>query len=263
MSTEESVSIAAAGVDFNAQRSGASPKVIFIHGFGEDLHSWDLLWPELASRLSALRYDLRGYGKSVDSATESFSHTDDLLALLDAQGIRQCSLVGISMGGAIALNFALNFPDRVEKLVLISPGMVAWEWSEAWRQLWGAVAAEARAGNLDEARQLWWQHPFFASTRNSPAAKLLHDSIMRFSGDQWIQDRQESALPDIDRLYTLKPATLLLSAAKDFEDFRLIADVLDASTDKVTRIDHADLGHLLHLEDPQGCAREILHFLQD
>lgn len=258
---DRTLTIDAAGMQFHAQQSGEQPRAIFLHGFGGDLHTWDAMWPTLENHLPSLRYDLRGFGRSIDPSASSFHHADDLLAIMDAINVEQCDLIGVSMGGAVALNFALSYPDRVRKLILISPGVVAWEWSEAWRKLWRAITSKAREGDMDSARELWWQHPLFATTRASEAGPLLRESIQRFSGAQWIRDYEKGALPDIERLHALSADTLLLSGQRDFEDFRLIADLIEASAPNITRIDWADGGHLLNLENPEGCAREILSFI--
>ncbi len=259
---ERTRTISAAGVEFHSHQTGEPPRAIFLHGFGGDLHTWDLLWPALSEKLSALRYDLRGFGASSASDDETpFRHADDLLAIMDVLGVDACDLVGVSMGGAVALNFALDHPQRVRRLILISPGLVAWEWSSEWRTLWRAITAQARSGDMQAARQLWWQHPLFATTRASAAAKSLRESIQRYSGRQWLRDNELHALPDVERLHALEPRTLLLTGGRDFADFRLIADLLETSAPHLTRIDWPECGHLLQLEAPTRCAAQIVDFL--
>ncbi len=255
--------ITAAEHRFFAQQRGDSPRAVFLHGFGGDLSLWDSLWQNLPADFSALRYDLRGFGQSPYQMDERFSHADDLLAILDQQQLQECDIIGVSQGGAVALNFALSHPERVRKLVLISPGMVAWEWSENWQNLWSAIVEQARTGQMDKARDLWWQHPLFTSTRQSSAAKKLQDSIRRYSGAEWVADYQQHALPDIERIHGLSLPTLLLSGGRDMDDFRLIADTLEASVEAITRVDFPKQGHLLNLEIPQRCAQEIVKFLKN
>jgi pimeloyl-ACP methyl ester carboxylesterase len=249
------------GADLHAWQRGDTPRAIFLHGFGGDLHTWDGVWSEFGDALAALRYDLRGFGRSASLADVPFSHTDDLLAILGATGVEQCDLVGVSMGGSTALNFALDHPERVRNLVLVSPGLVGWEWSEDWQRLWRPIVARARAGQIDEARRLWWQHPLFATTRGSDGGQALFESIMRFSGAQWIRDNHRLMLPDVDRLCLLRTRTLLLTGGRDLEDFAVIASLIEASASDVERIHQPAAGHMLHLEDAAGCARHILSFL--
>jgi len=250
-------------MSFHARQRGERPAAVFLHGFGGDLHTWDAVWAELGDALPVLRYDLRGFGASSAPVDMPFRHADDLLAILDTVGIEQADLVGVSMGGAVALNLALDHPRRVRKLVLISPALVAWEWSEHWRELWRPIVAAATVGAMDEARRLWWQHPLFATTRSSAGAGSLFESIMRFAGTQWVRDEQRRALPDVERLHQLDSPTLLLTGGADLDDFRLIAALIEASAAHVRRIDLPQCGHLLQLEEPATCARHIVSFLHE
>jgi pimeloyl-ACP methyl ester carboxylesterase len=68
-------------------------------------------------------------------------------------------------------------------------------------------------------------------------------------------------LPDVERLHLLGTRTLLLTGGRDLEDFRLIAAAIEASARDVERVDDPALGHLVHLEDPVGCARKIQSFV--
>lgn len=248
-------------VTFSAVQSAEHPDVVFLHGFGDDLSTWDLLWREWGPQLRGLRYDLRGFGQSHCDAGTAYSHSDDLLQLLDTLNLETVSLVGVSMGGSVALNFALSYPQRVDKLVLISPGLAAWEWSDEWKALWRPILQAAADGDLDRARQLWWQHPLFAASRNSDAAALLRDAILRYSGRHWIVDNERDTLPDVDRLHSLAVDTLLITGARDVDEFRLIADLIGASSERVKRIDFAEAGHLPHIEIPADCAAVIRSFL--
>jgi pimeloyl-ACP methyl ester carboxylesterase len=240
---------------------GQQPRAVFLHGFASDLHTWDGIWDALGEGLPALRYDLRGFGQSVSQDKGAFAHADDLLAILDASDIEQCDLIGVSMGGSIAVNFALDHSDRIRSLLLISPGLIGWEWSDAWLRLWRPIVDHARSGALKEARRLWWEHPLFSTTRSSAAALELYESIMRFPGAQWVGDHHRRMLPDVERLHRLTCRTLLLTGGHDFADFRLIADLIEASAGDIERSDESALGHLVHLEDPPGCARKIRSFL--
>ncbi|SNS79066.1 Pimeloyl-ACP methyl ester carboxylesterase [Sphingomonas laterariae] len=260
MAVSETRTITTPDVRFSVRVRGDGPAVLFVHGFGGDAASWEALWQALPAGRTYIAPDLRGFGQSVATGDDAFSHTNDLAALLDGLGIERCDLVGLSMGGAIALNFAIRFPRRVHRLALVSPAMTAWEWSDEWRSLWHVITRAARAGDMAEAKRLWGQHPLFVSTRESAAAAMLADEILRFSGVQWVEDRQEAALPDVERLHEIDRPILLLSGGRDMADFRLIADIIAASAAHVTRRDRADLGHLLHMEDPHWCAGQLAAF---
>lgn len=250
-------------VDLVTETAGRGRPLVLLHGFGSDRHTWDGVWGRLARGRCVLRYDLRGFGQSQARGSSRFRHGSDLAALLEAAGIARCDLLGVSMGGAVALNFALDRPDRVRRLVLVSPGLVGWEWSDPWRARWAAVVETARAGDLDGARELWWRHPLFATARANPAAAgLLRQAIMAYSGRHWVEpDGEAPAASDVDRLHQLQPPTLLLTGALDLAEFRLIADLIAAAIPHLRRCDLPGAGHLPHLERPEAFVREVTEFL--
>ncbi|MFZ2242632.1 MAG: alpha/beta fold hydrolase [Gordonia amarae] len=243
-----------------AQLTGTAsdaPTVVLVHGMAGDRYDWDVLVHALPDRFPLVRYDLRGFGESAATDGVEFSHSDDLIAVLDAQRVDRAVLVGVSMGGAIVANTALNHPDRVSALVLISPALTGWRWSRDWRTRWKDVAVLVQAGDLDAARDLWWSHPMFDAVRETPGAGDLREALNRYPGRQWLGDDQRRELPDAERLHALTTPTVLLSGGRDVEDMRLIADVIAAAAPNVDRIDFPDAGHMLHWERPADVAATI------
>lgn len=262
----QSLRIAAApGVELWVEVEGCCEPLVLVPGAGGSAATWDRLWPPLTAARTCVRYDLRGAGRSSDRSCGAFSHTDDLLALFDALELRRASLMGVSMGGRVSLDFALAHPDRVDRLVLISPGLAGWDWSDDWRARWDELVATARSGDLPRARELWFAHPLFATARRDPAlAAELRAAICADPGREWLEDREAPCeRPHVERLGELAPETLLLSGAEDLEDFRVIADALEAMAPRLRRRDLAGAGHLLQLERPAEIAAEVLAFLAE
>jgi pimeloyl-ACP methyl ester carboxylesterase len=249
------------GATLSGELRGEGPPLILAHGMAGERHDSDRLVAALPAKLPLLRYDLRGFGQSQAGPGLPYSHTDDLLALFDALDIHCAPLLGLSMGGGVALNFALSHPERVSKLILISPAMIGWEWSDEWKTLWRGVSRAARDGDLALARELWWRHPMFAVIRETEAGVELRHSIDAYHGRQWFADSQREELPDVDRLHTLAMPTLLLTGEHDVSDIRLIADVIEAAAPDVTRIDYADAGHMLHMERAAEVTEAVTRFL--
>jgi len=254
--------VQSSGGDAAAGPGGAHVPVVLLHGFGDDRRTWDYLAGELSRTRHVVRHDLRGFGESTEYGQVRFRHARDFLVVLNSLGIAQCDLVGVSMGGGIALNCALDFPECVRRLVLISPALVGWQWSDAWRSLWVRIREAAATGDIAQARELWWKHPVFSTTRaHQQAADILRASIARYSGKQWLRDNEERALPDLDRVHQLRAPTLLITGRHDVEDFRLMANLLEAAAAGITRIDLEGAGHLPHLEYPVQVLGQIRAFL--
>ena len=89
---------------------------------------WDPQWVEWPRDLRVTRMDFRGFGHS-ERPEGTFSHGDDVLAVLDALGLERPILVGASFGGRVALEVALARPDRVGGLVLAGAGLPDHDWS--------------------------------------------------------------------------------------------------------------------------------------
>jgi pimeloyl-ACP methyl ester carboxylesterase len=106
------------------QLGSADPPVLLVHGTAAAL--WGELPARLAARHRVLDYDRRGYGGSDGPPPASLTeHTADAVALLDRIAVRRVVVVGWSVGGIVALDLAVRFPDRVLGLVLVEPPLHA------------------------------------------------------------------------------------------------------------------------------------------
>ena len=96
--------------------------IVFIHGLSDSLEYWMPLSSALKNDYKVLSYDLRGHGKSELGFSEFTMDmlVDDLHGLFEDLDIDKASLIGLSMGGNVALSFALKYPELVDKLVLMS-----------------------------------------------------------------------------------------------------------------------------------------------
>ena len=103
---------------------GGGEPVVLIHGLGTNLAFWRETIPALeAAGHRAIALDLPGYGLSDKNAVSGTmaDFASAVAGTMDALGLRQSDVVGLSMGGQIALTLALEHPDRVQKLALLSP----------------------------------------------------------------------------------------------------------------------------------------------
>ncbi len=98
---------------------GEGAPLVLLHAGGVDSKMWDAQFNYLSQQFRVVRYDQRGFGRS-PKAEQSFYPVDDLYQLMQHLGIKRASLIGSSMGSGVALNFALEHPEMVEKLVLTS-----------------------------------------------------------------------------------------------------------------------------------------------
>ncbi|MCX7896898.1 MAG: 3-oxoadipate enol-lactonase [Rhodocyclaceae bacterium] len=154
------------GIDIAYQRAGSGPAVLFAHSLASDHSIWQAQVEALAASHTAIAYDLRGHGKSsAPPGPYSFRMlAEDAAALLDALGIEKASFVGISLGGMIGQAFALDFPERLEKLVLADttaayPAEARALWAERIR----LVRAEGLASQVQPTLERWFTPAFRAA----------------------------------------------------------------------------------------------------
>lgn len=115
-----------AGLRLHVRDSGPkdAPAVVLLHGFGSSLHTWEPWAQTLSSAYRVIRFDLPGFALTGADPTGDYTVARSmqvLTALLDRLAVKSASVVGHSMGGKIAWNFAARHPERVDKLVLVSP----------------------------------------------------------------------------------------------------------------------------------------------
>lgn len=187
---------------------GSGPVLMLLHEGVGDARMWDPLWPDLTDRFRAIRYDVRGYGRS-PAPTEHYSLGDDLRAVLRHFGITEAHFAGCSMGGATAVDFALDEPDRVRSLVLLSTGISGYPWpaNPEIRARYAALEEAADEDGLVELCLEMWggagPDPF--------VAELARSAVRAWAYDQF----EREAEPAMDRLGSLRPPAVLLVGDKD------------------------------------------------
>src|SRR5438045_1348801 len=102
------------------EEDGSGPALVLLHDGLLHSVAWDDMWPALCAKYRVLRYDRRGYGRS-DAAKTRFSPEADLLQLMRHVKMDRAVLIGCSSGSALAIDFALAHPEKVDALVLIGP----------------------------------------------------------------------------------------------------------------------------------------------
>jgi len=157
-----------AGGQLAYEAAGDGAPVLFLHSVITDSRLWDREIPIYSKDHRTVRFDIRGFGGS-SPARAPFSYTDDVAALVDHLGLKRPYLVGSSMGGSFAVDFALAHPDQVRGLLLVAPGLsggfappfdaaeqAAFEYDEQKSKIINdAWSRGDRASAVDALRQLW------------------------------------------------------------------------------------------------------------
>lgn len=243
------------GAELYYESEGSGPAVVLVHGFGLDARMWDDQVAALRDIATVVRYDVRGFGRSSGPAPDlAYSHSGDLLALLEHLGITGALLVGLSMGGLIALHTALVAPERVRGLVLLDSLLDGIGWDDDSERAMSAVQ-RAAASDVEAGRELWLAHPLFAAARRNPAvATRLRAMVSAYSGVHWTQHdphRPWSPQP-IEALERIAVPTTVVVGELDVPCFRTMASVLADRIPGAQLLTVPGSGHMVNMEAPSA-----------
>lgn len=249
-----------------------SPALLFLHGFlgsGAD-------WGEVISRLEpvfrCIAVDLPGHGASCDlPSVEVYSiesATTMLDALLGGLGVDRCGVVGYSMGGRVALHFALHHPERCRKVVLesASAGIADLAEREARRALDEAHARRIEQDGVEAFVLDWYRQPLFASLSRRPDLMgRMAETRRRNEPAELARSLREMGtgvqVPLWDRLDRLRIPTLFVAGAEDGK-YVDVARQMAVLSDFVQTEIVPDAGHTVHTEHPDFFADLLLDFFR-
>lgn len=262
--------IEVAGTRLDVRDSGPkdAPTVILLHGFGSSLHTWEAWAGPLSSDHRVIRFDLPGCGLSPPDPTGDYSDARSIavmLALMDRLGVAKASVVGNSMGGRIAWTFASEHPERVDKLVLISPDGFESPGFEYGRKPDVPATVKLMRYVLPKPLVKMSLAPAYADPKvmTDELATRYYD-LMRAPGvrDAMIARMEQSIRFDpVPRLQAIRAPTLLLWGEQDkMIPFTNAADYVKAIPDaKLEPL--PGVGHLPQEEVPQRSLAAVRAFL--
>ena len=248
-------------VDVNGARlwfdeAGSGPAVLLLHGGLGDSELWEPVVPFRAARFRTIRTDLRFYGRST-GPNAPWSWQDDAIGVLDALEIERAAIVGLSMGGKLALDIALAHPDRLWAVAGVAPGLgghdggayteehearfeAAEDKTEAMMEIdfevWAPLGAD------DRIRRLW---------RATPDANPLPDGV---------EPLEPAGAPARERLGELAVPTLIVTASHDPAGMREIGPLVEREAPTARHLE-LDSDHYLTLREPELLSGVLLEFL--
>jgi pimeloyl-ACP methyl ester carboxylesterase len=242
--------------------------VVLIHGHSADLRLWEPQAPALlGAGWRVVRYDVRGHGRTSAPATgyDWEHYLADLRSLLDNLRVERAHLAGISMGGAIALQLALEEPGRVASLALLDSALPGFAYSPQFEddidRLRQAMRVEGPRAALERH---WLTHPIFEGVRRRPEAfAALRRMVLDYPAADYL-DEAEYAPPErpaIERLHEVRAPALVIVGEMDLPDFLIIADILAENLPRARKLVVPDAGHLPSLERPEAVNPALLSFL--
>jgi len=250
------------GLYYEMTGAGRGDPVVLIHAFHMDHREWDEVTALLQSSRQVIRYDLRGHGRS-GPARDPFSASYELAELLSEIGVARADVVGLSAGSNVALELALERPELVRRLIMVSPGLpdVRVAASRDWMR---PIGEAVRAGKSARAAELWWQSPIMQGTRARGVDGVRYQKVVLDNARIWTQNpaAQRPLVPSAaQRLPALRAPLLIIVGGDDETGSRPQSDSILARQPKARRVIVPRAGHMLSTERPSELAREITRFL--
>jgi 2-hydroxy-6-oxonona-2,4-dienedioate hydrolase len=251
--------------------AGEGETLVLSHAGFVDSGMWDAQWETFAQHYRVIRFDMRGFGKS-DPVTAPISRRDDLYALLNHLQVKQAVLLGCSMSGEIMLDFALEHPERVSKLILVSAVPSGFEMQGAPpADVMGMIAAFEQ-GDFDRASELqirlWVDGPMRQPEQVNPiirqrAAEMNQTPVKKMT---WLMaDAQPARLlnpPAATRLNEVHVPTLIIVGALDNGEILRAADVMFSEIEGAKKVIIPDTAHVPNMEKPAEFNQAVFEFFR-
>jgi pimeloyl-ACP methyl ester carboxylesterase len=263
-------------VDFNHGRiyyevDGEGPALSLIHAGVANLRQWDGQVPAFAERFRVIRYDCRTFGRTTSENVE-VSNRADLAAVLDHVGVTQTAVLGLSRGGSIAVDFTLDYPERVTALIPVAAGLGGFQTPPTpdEQALWDEYDHRYEAGDWDwivDTETAFWVDGPRQSPDRVPAAirDRVHEWIAQGYRDHAKEEPTAEALepPAVNRLGEIKAPTLVMVGDLDeggtIEACRKLATDIPGARFELFE----GVAHMVNLEQPERFTRLVLDFLAD
>jgi 3-oxoadipate enol-lactonase len=237
------------------EETGSGTPAVLLHEGVVDSRIWDPFLTHVQDRLRSIRYDQRGYGRS-PMWDGPYSAVDDLISVLDAAGVDRAALVGTSQGGRIAIQAALEHPERVSALVIVASGLAGHpleiESTPEQEARWEAAEASGDMAELAELDMEIWA-PLGAD--DDLRAMFLENAEASNGEDPAVDE------PSAGRLEEIAVPTLVVTGGRDVAAINELGELLarEIPGARYAVIEEAD--HMVQWRAPQELAQLVLAFL--
>ena len=259
--------LARGDVDLYYESVGDGPPLLLIAGLASDSLSWQPVVADLAAHYRVITVDNRGAGRTTPqtAATTIRAMADDCVALIEHLGLPSAHVLGHSMGGFVAQDCAIRYPDKVNALVLAATSSVNSKRNNDMFSDWASALADAAD------RKAWFRNLFYwiFSTRFFNDAAVVDAAIQYALAYPYPQSatafrNQIGAIAAFDStkaLASIRMQTLVLGSGEDLlfplDECRKFARSLPNA--EFAAIENA--GHSIHMENPQAFVKHVIDFL--
>lgn len=246
------------------QRAGAGEAIILVHDGMIHHEVWDGQFGVFAKDHTVVRYDRRGYGRS-PQPQEPYDNVEDLAAVYAQLGIQRATLMGMSAGGGLCVDFALKYPEKVEALVLVGAVISGYGFTDHFYTRGGRLTAADYADNARMWDYFINRDPYEVAPQSTAARERIRQLM---AANPQNTDRAKNRLarqpvrPALGSLGEITVPTIIVVGEHDIPDVHAHAGVIEAGVPGSQRVVMSGAGHLVPLEIPDRFNEQVLFLLK-
>jgi pimeloyl-ACP methyl ester carboxylesterase len=253
------------GTQLYYEQTGEGHPLVLVHGGLLDRRMWDAQFEEFSLYYHVIRYDVRGFGKS-PLGVEPYSNAWDLHDLLSELEIEKTYLLGLSLGGGIAIDFTLEHPEMVDGLILAAASVSGYDnYSPEMVEFGMQLQEAARQEDIERLRTLWTEHEMMPQNNEFPEAQRFYREMLGdydFGHYLHPAPHQDLNPPAVMRLSEIRVPTLVLIGDNDSLENQATSDLFEAGIIDMKKLTLRGSRHMLNLEQPETFNRAVLTFLR-
>ena len=258
------------GTQIYYETAGKGTPFVMIHAGVADSRQWNNEFEFFARDYRVLRYDVRGYGKS-EPVEGEFSHMSDLVSVLNNLELEEpIVIMGCSMGGGLAMDFALVHPSRVKALIMVGSGPSGLELDVPILPKFAEAAKAYEAGDLDLVAeletQIWFDGTDRAPEQVNPTMRKLAYEMDRQALSHEVRQLGKrlpnTETPAFNRLSDLKIPVLVIVGGHDTPYIFAAADYMIEKIPSARKVVIEDAAHLPNMDQPEEFQTIVKDFLE-
>ena len=251
---------------------GEGHPLVLLHGGYMDRRMWDDQFTIFAEHYQVIRYDIRGFGRS-ELPQVPYADREDLYTLLTYLEVQKAYLVGLSLGGMVAIDFTLEHPEMVAGLVLVGSSITGFPIKELYSeealqreiQRRGPFLKAVQERNIPALVDTLMDDPTLVPSANYVSARQrVCENLSEYSF-VFVLDpapRQDIVPPANERLAEIHVPTLLIVGSDDDFVLHRMADKLEQDIAGARRVTILETHHMPNMEKPQEFNAIVLDFLR-
>jgi pimeloyl-ACP methyl ester carboxylesterase len=237
--------------------------IVFVHDGLVHAEVWENQFSTFAENYRVIRYDRRGYGRSINPDT-TYSNVEDLRAVFDYFKIHKAIVIGMSAGGGLAIDFTLKYPEKISSLILVGAVVSGFSYSEHMLTRGGRLTLEDYTNQEKLLEYFVKEDPYEIAPENQEAREKLWKIMeanphnIDFSKNRLAEQPER---PAVEALNEIHAPALIVVGEYDIPDVFAHAGAIEAGIQHSQKVIIRNAGHLVPFEQPDLFNTQIMNFL--